>query len=234
MHWIPKWWLPVALFLALTGPSAGAQVVQFAPEIDTYVGLGNSSQFWFQAKDTREDGAPTQAEIGPSMNFFLKPLVKLTSVAGFDLDNSKQRLFVLSAGYRYLPSPGNPTTNRILLMGTGNLPFKGGLLITDRNRVDVNFTNGSTYWRYRNKLTLQRTVTIHSYHPSLNASVETFYNSRYGKWSTTAIYAGAILPIGQRVELNPYYEHQNITGNAPNQQINSLGLILNLFFRSQN
>ena len=119
-------------------------------------------------------------------------------------------------------------------MGTGNLPFKGGLLITDRNRVDVNFTNGSTYWRYRNKLTLQRTVTFRAYHPSLNASVEIFYNSRYGKWSTTAIYAGAILPIGQRIELNPYYEHQNITGTAPNQQIDSLGLILNLFFRSQN
>ena len=73
---------------------------------------------------------------------------------------------------------------------------------------------------------------MHSYHPSLNASVECYYNSRYDKWSTTAIYAGAIFPLGSKVELNPYYEHQNSTGMAPNQQINALGLILNLFFRN--
>lgn len=220
------------LFLGCFLPGCQAQVTQFLPEADTYVGLSDHTQFWFQAKETREDQAPTQVEIGPSFNFFQKPLVKLNNATLFDLDKSKQRLLVMSVGYRYLPSPGNPSENRILIMGTLNVPLRGNILLADRNRVEVNFTNGDATWRYRNRLTLQRTITIHSYHPSLNASVECYYNSRYDKWSTTAIYAGAIFPLGSKVELNPYYEHQNSTGMAPNQQINALGLILNLFFRN--
>jgi hypothetical protein len=45
---------------------------------------------------------------------------------------------------------------------------------------------------------------------------------------------GQSFPSGKKVELNPHYEHQNSTGVSPNQQINALGLILNVFFRSQN
>ncbi len=208
-----------------------AQVTEFLPEIDTYIVMTPQSQGWFQAKQTREDQAPTQVEIGPSINFFFKPLLKLNDATLFDLDKTKQRLVVFSAGYRYLPSPGNPSVNRILLMATSNIPLKG-FLITDRNRMEVNFTHGNTYWRYRNKLMLQRAIRITSYHPSLNAGVECYYNSRYGKWSTTALYAGSIFPIGHKVELNPYYEHQNSTGTSPSQQINALGLILNIFLRN--
>jgi hypothetical protein len=225
-------WPTILLFLGCALSSCHAQVSQFLPEVDTYVGLTDHTQFWFQAKETREDQAPTQAEIGPSFDFFLKPIVKLSNATLFDLDQSKQRLFVVSLGFRSLPSPGNPTENRILMMGTFNLPLRGKILLADRNRVEVNFTNGDATWRYRNRVTLQRTITVHSYHPSLNASAECFYNSRYDKWSTTALYAGAIFPIRSKVELNPYYEHQNSTGRAPNQQIKALGVILNLFFRN--
>jgi Protein of unknown function (DUF2490) len=224
----------VVLLMVASHLPARAQVEQFLPEIDSYVGINANSQFWFQAKQTREDDEPTQAEIGPSFDFFFKPVVKLNSATVFDLDKSKNRLLVVSMGYRFLPSPGAPSENRILLMATSNLPFKGSLLISDRNRLEINFTNGNNYWRYRNRVTLQRTIALHSYHPSLNASAEAYYNSRYEKWSTTAIYAGAIFPIGKKVELNPYYEHQNSTGASPNQQINALGLILNVFFRSHN
>ena len=48
--------------------------------------------------------------------------------------------------------------------------------------------------------------------------------------SDTAIYAGCLFPIGKHVEFNPYYEHQNNTGKSPNQQLDQLGLMLNLYF----
>jgi hypothetical protein len=222
----------VILLIVVPHLSAQTQISQFLPEVDAYVGINTSSQLWFQVKDTREDQAPTQVEIGPSFDFFFKPLVKLSDATVFDLDKSKNRLVVLSVGYRVLPSPGNPTENRILLMATSNLPLKGTVLVADRNRLEINFTNGNVSWRYRNRITLQRTIAMRSYHPSLNASAEFYYNSRYDKWSTTAIYGGAIFPVGKKIELNPYYEHQNSTGLSPNQQINALGLILNLFFRA--
>ncbi len=226
-----RWWQLAALFVGMSPPLANAQIAEFFPEIDVYTGLTPHARFWFQAKDVREDGASTQAEIGPSLDFFLKSHARLQALTTFNLDDSKKSLLALSVGYRYLPSPGNPTENRILLMATPNLPLKTALLLSDRNRLEINFTNGNAYWRYRNRLTLERTLTVHSYHAFLNASAEFYYNSQYGKWSDTALYAGCIFPLGKKTELNPYYEHQNNTGKSPNQQINGFGLILNLFFR---
>jgi hypothetical protein len=46
----------------------------------------------------------------------------------------------------------------------------------------------------------------------------------------TAVYAGCRFPIGEHVDFNPYYERQNNTGKSPNQQLNQLGLMLNLYF----
>lgn len=228
-----KWGLAIALLVIGIGLPASAQVTEFLPEVDVYTGLTGRSQFWFQAKQTREDGAPTQGEIGPSFNFFLKPLVKLNTRTVFDLDDSKKRLLVLSLGYRYLPSPDGPPQSRVLLMATSNLPMTGGLLVSDRNRLEINFTNGDAAWRYRNRVTLQKAIPLHSYHPSPYASAEFYYNSRYDKWSSTAIYAGCIFPIRHKIELDPYYEHENNTGVSPNQQVNAFGLILNLFFRRE-
>jgi uncharacterized protein DUF2490 len=225
------WWPAVALLVMLPNLAATAQTVQFLPEVDVYTGLSPHARFWFQAKETREDGFPTQAEIGPSIDFMVKPLTKLKSPTVFDLDPSKKRLLVLSVGYRYLPSPDSPTINRVLLMATSNFPLKGGILVSDRNRLEINFASGDAYWRYRNRPTLQKTIAVRSYHPSLYASAEVYYTSRYGKWSSTDVYAGCILPLGQTVALNPYYEHENNTGKSPNQQINALGLVLNVFFR---
>ncbi len=228
-----KWWLAVAFLIALLRLPASAQVSEFLPEVDVFSGVTPSSQFWFQAKQTREDGAKTQAEIGPSFNFFLKSGATLKKLTTFDLDDSKRQWLVLSIGYRYLPAAGGPSENRILLMATPNVPLKAGLVAFDRNRLEINFKNGNTYWRYRNRLTLQRTITVHDYHPSVNASAEFFYNSQYGKWSNTSIFAGCIFPLGRKTELNPYYEHANSTGVRPNQQTNAFGLILNLFFRRE-
>jgi hypothetical protein len=49
------------------------------------------------------------------------------------------------------------------------------------------------------------------------------------KWATTALYSGCLLPAGKHMQFDPYYEHQNITGKRPNQQLNQFGLVLNLY-----
>lgn|SRR5262245_13631833 len=230
MTGIRTWWISAALFLFLRLP-ASAQTIQFLPEVDTYVKLSRNVRFAFQAKQTRENGEPTQAEFGPSVEFYWRPLKKLTEIATFRLDDSKSRMILLSAGYRYLPEHSTPSTNRILLMATPRLPFKGGILISDRNRGELNFSNGDLTWRYRNKLTIERTFRGGSYHPTPYASVEVYYDNKFHKWSSTAIDIGSIFPIKNRAEIDAYYEHQNNTGKSPNQQIEAFGLILNLYFR---
>jgi hypothetical protein len=138
---------------------------------------------------------------------------------------------VFTVGYRYLPQANEgPATNRIEPVVTLNFPLKGKFLLSDRNRGDLDWQRGKFSCRYRNLFQIEKSLRLRSYHPSPYASVEFFYESQYSKWSNTAIYAGCLFPIGKHLEFNPYYEHQNNTGNSPNQQLNQLGLMLNVFF----
>ena len=207
-----------------------AQSAQFLPEVDTYLTFNPMARVYFQAKDDRDGGDPTQATLGPSVQFFFKPLVKLKKITTFDLDDAKKRPLELEIGYRSILAPNTALENRLLTAVTFRFPTKGALLITDRNRADLDWKNGVFNWRYRNKLTLERTAAIYSYHLIPYVAAEPYYESQYAKWSTTSLYAGCLLPVGKHVQFNPYYEHDNNTGKHPNEQVNSFGLQLNLYF----
>jgi len=226
-------WLMAALLVLVPFMPAHAQTssTQFLPEIDAYLKVQSNIRFVFQAKDTREGGDSTEAEVGPSIDFYLKPLIKLREASAPDPDDAKSRPLVLSIGYRYVPSPGKAPVDRMEPVAFFHLPTWGRILISDRNRADLDWpTTGNFTWRYRNRLTLERRLTIRSYHPAPYVSAEVFYESQYKKWSTTALYAGCLFPIGKHVQFDPYYEHQNNTGKHPNQQLNQFGLVLNLYF----
>jgi hypothetical protein len=209
---------------------ARAQDVQFLPEIDAHLKLNSAVRVYLEGKDDRDGGDPTQFTFGPSIQFYLKPLIKLKKVRAFDLDDSKSRMLVMEAGYRYITAPGAPPENRMLLAVTSNFPIKAGFSLSDRNRADLDWKSGEFTWRYRNKLTVDRTFSIRSYHFIPYVAAEPFYESQYGKWSTTSLYAGCLFPVGKHVEFNAYYEHDNNTNKHPNEQVSSLGLALYLFF----
>jgi len=232
MRCVRRGWLRLALLLLLPSSSAFAQnsTTEFLPEIDANFKLNSNVQFLFQAKETREGGDPTQAEVGPSIEFYLKPLLKLKNVTLFDLDDAKSRPLVLAVGYRVVPTPGKPTINRLEPVLTFHVPITARILITDRNRADLDWSPGKFVWRYRNRLTAERRFTISNYHPAPYISAELFYESQYAKISSTNLYAGCFLPVTKHIEFDPYYEHENNTGKRPNEQVNAVGLILNLFF----
>jgi hypothetical protein len=232
MNCIRRGWLMLAFLLLLPASSALAQnsTTEFLPEIDANFKLNSYVRFIFQAKETREGGDPTQAEIGPSIEFYLKPLLKLKHVTLFDLDDAKSRPLVLAVGYRVVPTPDKPTINRMEPVLTFHVPITARILITDRNRADLDWSPGKFVWRYRNRLTAERRFTIKDYHPAPYVSAELFYESQYSKISSTNLYAGCLLPVNKNIEFDPYYEHENNTGKRPNQQVNAIGLILDLFF----
>lgn len=43
-----------------------------------------------------------------------------------------------------------------------NFPFVAETLLSDRNRFDLDWQSGQLYWRYRNRVKLQRTIHIGS------------------------------------------------------------------------
>jgi hypothetical protein len=112
----------------------------------------------------------------------------------------------------------------------GHVVVDVGHLVTDRNRADLDWSRGRYTWRYRNRFTAERPITIRSYHPGPYASAEVFYEGQYSKWASTRLFGGCLLPLSTYLQLDPYYEHVNNTGKHPNQQVNAGGLILSLYF----
>ena len=223
-------WLTLAIVLAALPFAARAQTFQALPEIDAYYRFDPNWRVYFQTKDTREGGSQDTAEIGPSLDFHLKSLEKLREITAYDLDESKKHILLFSVGYRYLPTPNEPPTNRFEPYFIVHLPAPGLILLSDRNRADLDWKSGNFSWHYRNRVDVERPFKIRNYHLSAYAAAEFWYTSQYSKWSTTSIFAGCLFPLGKHFEFNPYYEHENNTGQPPNQQLNQLGLILNLWF----
>jgi len=217
------------LLLSACVPVYG-QSVQFLPEIDAHLKVNSFLRAYLEAKNDRDGNEYDQFSIGPSIQLYLKPMLKLKRVTAFDLDDSKPRALVLETGYRYVTAPNVAPTNRMQTVLTFQFPLTAGFLVSDRNRADMDWKNGKFTWRYRNKMTLERTFAVHSYHFIPYVAVEPYYTSQYKKWSTTALFAGCLFPAGKYVEFNPYYEHENNTGKRPNRQQDSVGLALYLYF----
>lgn len=222
----------VVLCLLLGGSAAQAQTEQYWPEIDTYIGINSHMRFSLFAAKTKEEKTTTDGEIGPNFDFYFQRLREIKSPTGMRLDQSKSRRMMFRIGYRYLPSTGS-TTNRLFFEVTGRHYFKSGLLIADRNRGEVNFVEGESYWRYRNRISFERTLEIAGYEFTPYARAEFYYDSRYSKFSRTALDAGCVFPFWQRFEFEPYYEHQNDTAKSPNRQVDAFGIVLSMYFRTR-
>ena len=224
------WASGALLFAFLSGQSASAQTNQFWPEVDAYARLDSNTRFRFQVKETREGGQTNQFQFGPSVEFYVKPLVRLRDLSELPADEARSRLLLLSIGYLYFPQINSPAENRVVLIATPSYPVKWRFVLSDRNRVELRFVNGTFFWRYRNRLGVQRPFTVHSYRLTPYVRCEIYWDSQVHKWADVAASAGAKLPITKKSELDAYYEHQNQTNKAPNAQVNSFGLILNVFF----
>jgi hypothetical protein len=97
-------WLPLVVSV-LSCEVVSAQETHFLPEVDVYLKLNSGARLRVQASNTRQGGDPTQLTMGPDLELYVKPLIRLKEVASFDLDDAKSRPLVITAGYRYLAAP---------------------------------------------------------------------------------------------------------------------------------
>src|SRR5215472_18759748 len=100
------------LLVGLTSILGHAQDIQFLPEMDTHLTVAQRIRLLIQAKDDREGGDPQQFTFGPSVQLYLKPLLKLKKATLFDLNDEKKRVLVFESGYRIITAPNTPATNR--------------------------------------------------------------------------------------------------------------------------
>src|SRR3954451_10603953 len=111
---------------------------KFLPEVDAYLKVNSMFTVYSEPKGERDGGDSTQFTIGPRLEIYLKPLLKLKTITAFDLDDSKVRALVFEAGYRYITAPNEPLDNRFCSV-TFHFPMKAALLFTDPNRVDLDW-----------------------------------------------------------------------------------------------
>jgi len=102
------------VLLVLAGIHAHAQSDELNPEFDVYHKLTPDLRFDFQAMQSRQGGTPNSPEIGPSLDFYLMSMQSLMDITKPGKDDSKTHPVVLSIGYRYLPTIGQPPINRIV------------------------------------------------------------------------------------------------------------------------
>ncbi len=217
-----------AFLVCLAGLPACADDIQFYPEVDINTKLGADVRINLDAG--KSAGDPLSSAIGPSIQFYMKPLLKLKEVTAFDLNDAKSRFLVWEAGFFYVTEPNSLPENRMVVATTSNFPLKAGFLISDRNRADLDWKAEKFYWRYRNRFEVERTVAVLSRHLIPYVAVEPYYESQYHKWSTTAFYAGCLFPVGKHVQFDSYYQHENNTDKKHNTQTNGVGLALHLYF----
>ena len=129
-----------------------------------------------------------------------------------------------------LPTPRKPPENCVVLDATPRFPLKAGVSVADRNRADLRFIEGGFSWRYRNRLMVERSFRVHSYHFTPYVRGEAYYDSKPAKWSRTTEDIGCVFPIRRRAEIESYYEHMNDTSKSPNRQTHGVGVTLSLYF----
>jgi hypothetical protein len=89
--------------------------------------------------------------------------------------------------------------------------------------VDLRFINDEFSWRYRNRLTIERSFKARSFEFSPYVRAEVYYDHKVTKWSRTTFGGGVTIPFRKHYEIEAYYEHQNDTSKSPNRQVNALG-----------
>jgi hypothetical protein len=229
-----KW--PIAAFAVLwslwPSPAAHAQntLTAYLPEIDSDLRLGSNVGLIFQGKVYLEDGNLDHAQVGPSLQFNLRPFEMLKKITVFDLDATKCMPIVFTIGYRYLPSSEQPAIQRLQPIILLHIPFPGRTLLSDRNRADLDWAKGAMHWTYRNRITAERRLSVGSYHPGPYVAAEFAYQQQYAKWGATRLFAGCLFPVNKHMQLDGYYEHLNNTDSHPNRQANAIGTVLTFYF----
>lgn len=104
-----------------------------------------------------------------------------------------------------------------------------GILITDRNRIEVGKINSANVFRYRNRLTIERQFKlIDQVRITPYANIEASFDSRYDTFNRIKTTVGAKLPIFSFFSVDGYYAFSNDTRSSI-QNKHGAGLTLNLY-----
>jgi Protein of unknown function (DUF2490) len=216
---------------AAAAPFCQAQSTQwqFLPEIDAYWTINPTVRVETLIERTKDGDTFDSATVGSGINFFVKPL---SSKRRTNKDEANRKLLTFGVTYRYINNVGKANENRLQFDVAPKYPLPMDMLLDDRNRLELRIINGVATWRYRNRLTFQRTFEEHHFRFTPYARAEAFYEINQGEWSELTYSFGGFIPIGGHIEVEPYYQRQDFYGSTPSH-VNAVGITLAFYFRKR-
>ncbi len=151
-----------------------------------------------------------------------------------NINSDNESRMVVEGAYEYLwtrQEGASPTyENRAVMAVTPRWrPYRRWLL-QDRNRFEFRWVDGVYSTRYRNRIQLERDFLVGAFRFTPYASAEFFYDFAKGSWDEQHYSAGVQWPYRRILMLETYYLYQH-SSSAP-ENINALGLSLNIYFRN--
>src|SRR5262249_7106400 len=194
------------LTLTLIGSRATAQ----SPPTKDFQQWTNVAVSW-QVKPNLAIAAFGEVHIGNDLSQFDQELVS----AG--VTYSPVRWVSVGTGYLYLHAnpklSGLNYENRIYGEITFNARAFHHLLVSDRVRPELRWEqlpSGATFTqRYRNRVTVERPITIRGKEYSPFVMWEKFYNTNVHAWSRTRYYAGITRHLAEKESVQIYFMRQN-------------------------
>lgn len=216
-----------AAFLPLMCMNAAAQTTQqqFWPETDFYYQFKPRVRGDFIAARSQDPGDNDSVEMGPDIDFyfkrFVKPPIKTNNTAA-------GQFLAFRAGYHYLA--GQTPENRGIAQGTVRAPIFWSMELSNRNRIDLRWVQNEPFsWRYRNRLTLERSFQIKRVRLTPYIDGEIIWSSSTRSWTQNLFDIGTVFPIKKWLEFTPYYQRNNRTGSS-STHTNAFGFTTGFYF----
>jgi hypothetical protein len=232
---VNRYFYPAVSFF-LFGPRLLAQnidtVNEFWPEWQILISTSKTTRVMLDVNATKEkDVDYSNFEAGVHFDFFFPQFKHFLFRRLVSEDKTRNQMLLFRVGYRVDRSLNQATTvveQRPLVEGTLRWVFPDNVLMSDRNRIEFRFINGSFSWRYRNELKFERDFRIARFPFTAYLSTEPFYDSRYRAWNRFFFTYGMVFPFRRRWQFEPYYTRQRET--TPNRlNVNGYGVILSWF-----
>ena len=219
----------VALFAIAASASAQEVTTQFWPEIDTFVRLNKDMRIYVPLSRTKAgiDDSGQDGTVGVYLDYYASPIANLWLPGPANV--SRMHRLLLRAGYSYTAGGnGEPGTNTLTTEATWRMTIPWELLLSDRNRFDLNFSGGDFDPRYRNRVRLDRNVDFGKWSLNPYAYGEFVYDFDQGKWIRTRVTAGLELHVWERVVPEVYFQRDF---NSDSSDVNGIGLVVSIYLR---
>jgi len=102
---------------------------------------------------TKDGDTFSSATVGSGVIFFVKPL---SSRRRTNADEANRNLLTLGVIYSNINNVDKANENRLQFDAAPKFPLPKDMLMDDRNRLELRIIDGDVTWRYRNRLTFQR------------------------------------------------------------------------------